>query len=468
MNDSHSHESTPQLPGEQTKNLGASEYAALVNLPAQDKLDASESAMERVLLEDAARLVATVANNEAKALTFAAMALKDGRGQLSSWEIYQLFVGMQGEQDPAWADIGHGVPGQYTRDTFVPVGAVAKNTIETNRGFSDRYEVTKYGDRMGLAVVGMMLDLSLEHPETSLYELFGATSSKSKEERRSPQTRLEILDVLIDLSSDETLSIAQLSRKIGYPAANLVEPVRELERVGLVDAQKFVPGESDKEVLVSHPDKFKHLPFRPDQGPLPSIVHQQLTRLLSETPDASVNIEDLIRAVEKALPPAEKRDIRERVHSAVEYWQRSGAVESRSIFSHEQRSFLRINPDKRELANDLLIPIRGIMEGDQRYLDWGRQRAKEILGDASTVNKLLERARETSPYKARESQEEFQARVMAILSSGETTADQIFEKIEAEGKPTSIASVRRILRSLAQDGRVAYREVGGKKHYRPS
>ena len=61
------------------------------------------------------------------------------------------------------------------------------------------YVKTKLGETLGTAFAGKILNLSYQHPETSLYEIFGSTVSTAKPgeegdgfKKRSPLTHLFI------------------------------------------------------------------------------------------------------------------------------------------------------------------------------------------------------------------------------------------------------------------------------------
>ena len=337
--------------------------AAFPDVSELEKMQASEFAVEHALLEDAATMVATVANSEAKALTFAAMALERPGETLSKRQIYDLFLGIQGDQDPAWADASHKLPGNYARDSFEPVGSVVKSEEQTARGVAEFYTTTKYGERVGLALTGLMLDLSLRHPDISLYELFGRTATTSEADRRAPFHRLEILTYL---------------NRAGSAKASNIDIVRST-------------GMSDSAV--------------------------------------SANIMKL---------------------------QKNGILESSTVYTADTQTEISISDAYKDVIAELVSRVQDIMQGDEQQLDWGEEQALEILSDPAKVNALLAKARETSPFKQNEPVEMFENRVTSILGGKKLNATEIHTKVADQGKPTTVASVQRILRGLEQKGTVAF------------
>lgn len=430
------------------------------------KTEASEVAVEHVLLEDAARMVATVANNEAKALTFVAMALRGSGSKLSHGQIYSLFIGMQGTKERAWPEIGHPVPGQYAATTFEPIGTVAKSSEATSRGFSDRFEVTAYGQRVGLAVTGLMLDLALEYPDVSLYEIFGKTGSKSPEQRRSPFTRLQLLQELLNHSSSP-LSINNIAHEMLVIPSLVSSQVTALEKIGILEVARFQRGASDKLVTVTDRAGFDKVLLHPNKSLVPTLIHDYLKNQADSGNHSDVGIEDIIDNACIASPETPREMIRSAISETMANWEKEGFITTTSDFSQEQRSFVKIAPDKFQMIEDLMIRIRGIMEGDQSYLDWGAKRAAEILSDPEKVNLLLAKAKEASPFKHREPLSSYKARVIGLLlQAGEATAEALTDQIVESGKPTNYASVLRVLNILAAGNEVTYEVKSGKKFFK--
>jgi hypothetical protein len=101
------------------------DYAALLraaqaDLTPEENREAAETGVEMVMLEDAATLLSTLANNEAKAINFIAMSQSDHQ-TLTHQEIYEAFIGIQGDNG-VWSDIGSGVPGAYAKKHTNPLG----------------------------------------------------------------------------------------------------------------------------------------------------------------------------------------------------------------------------------------------------------------------------------------------------------------------------------------------------------
>lgn len=134
---------------------------------------------ERLSDEELGNLLAAFGNNEAKAVTLIAMR----KGVIySEYDLYSAVIEKQGE-GVGWRQ-SRGVPFTYCRSSFENIGLVAKSVsdpvLETWG-----YLKTDYGEELGDALAGLLLDFSLRHPEVSLYDIFGSTTSRGEKKKWS-------------------------------------------------------------------------------------------------------------------------------------------------------------------------------------------------------------------------------------------------------------------------------------------
>ena len=426
--------------------------------------EASDEAIDNVLLEDTARMLATVANNEAKALTFAAMADRGGGREMSGRDIYRAFIGIQGEE-PAWPMHDQVLVG-YAKHTFEPIGAVVKSEAETKRGPKDRYTVSAYGEKVGLATVGLMLDLSLKHPDSDLYHIFGKTATKSEKQQRAPLTRLQILSTLIE-DPAQYKSAVEIARDRNLSAKIVAIQAHELSEAGLVEEISFEEGKSDILVMAADPQEFSQLQLREEAGELTRAILASMQQHLADGSEA-IEYESIVADVAARLPQAESDKIRTKLSDQLSYWKTTGIVITQSNFSNDRRSNIRIAQDKVDLVVDLWTNVQGLMEGDEALLEWGQQRAVEIVNDPESVNLLLTKAKAASPFKNRSTPAEFTAKITGVLTDEFVSSHEIVERLEQIGKPVGPDSVRVIIKEMVKSGAVEAQQRGHTNFYRLS
>lgn len=211
--------------------------------------------MERVEFseERLGSLYAALGNNEAKAITFLTMrpgVIYDGQ------EIVTAVRRAQGNTQKGWK-MGEEGPFHYLQKSFAPVGLVAMEVTD-RKDNKYGYIRTPWGNAIGTAFAGKMLQLSYQHSDISLYDLFGSTVSTSKPlddgeelKKRSPLSRIHLFREIIS-SGDKCVSISDLAGKMGETDATLVRRhVKDLVRAGILTfdentGQILVKEESNK------------------------------------------------------------------------------------------------------------------------------------------------------------------------------------------------------------------------------
>jgi|GEM_PF-1789095 len=85
------------------------------------------------------------------------------------------------------------------------------------------------------------------------------------------------------------------------------------------------------------------------------------------------------------------------------------------------------------------------MQGDKDLLELGKERALEIISDPETVNMLLAKAKQASPFKNSEPQDVYANRIVGLIKPGEKiTIQDIVARVRSQGKSSSDTSVAKI------------------------
>jgi len=197
-------------------------------IPDVEKMEFSE--------ERLGSLYAALGNNEAKAITFLVMkpgVIYDDNDILT--EVRKV----QGNSQEGWR-MGNEGPYHYLQKSFAPVGLVAQEVTDRQDN-KYGYIRTSFGDAIGNTLAGKMLQLSHNHPDFALYDIFGSTVSTSKPtdvseelKKRSPLSRIYLFRALLS-SGDREIALKDLAGKIGENDVTLVHRhLKELDRSGLV------------------------------------------------------------------------------------------------------------------------------------------------------------------------------------------------------------------------------------------
>lgn len=201
-------------------------------------------------------LYAALGNNEAKAITFLVMqpnVVYDDSG------IVTAVRRAQSNTQKGWR-MGNEGPYHYLQKSFAPVGLVALELTDKGEN-SYGFMRTHWGNAIGDAFAGKMLQLSYNNPDTSLYDIFGSTVSTSKPtdeaeelKKRSPLNRIHLIRELLS-SGDRRLGVRDIAGKMGEEDQSLVyRHIKDLARSGIVevDQNNFVSiGQNKYELLAS-------------------------------------------------------------------------------------------------------------------------------------------------------------------------------------------------------------------------
>ena len=463
MNNTPSPESSSVEP--QPKNTDYSQLLKEARAgSAPEEVQASaEGGMDMVLLRDAAELMRSIANNEAKALTLAELALSEKK-ELTMPELYRSFLAIQGE-DGAWLDVGGAIPAGYTQSNFVPQGLADEHIDPSKVRLSKSYSITNYGANRGLSVAGLMMDLSLNYPETGLYDIFGLTKA-DETGNTSSYARLVLLSHLAEKGSSYE-NMAELSRQTGLPEPTIRGHVDELTKAHIIETKRRNDVPPDKVIDTVDQHALDTITLRPGAGNVPSTVAAEIRARLTEG-SPQISVDEIVDATVAKLQEGYNgaTPLQDLAHAYLYKLIDLEVIRIQSEFTREKWAFVRLDASNSELVTDLLVNVQGIMEGDPDYLEWGIQRAQEILTSPDDVNTLLKKTQKSSPARHRLSASEYMHQLSDQLGGGELTAKDIATNLERDGKPATPATVTRILRKMVEAGSVTFEKRSGRNYYR--
>ena len=398
---------------------------------------------ERLSDDELGNLLAAIGNHENKALLSVAMRpdVAYSRSDLQS-----LFNNIQGAE-PIWR-VSDSIPFSYCLHSLAPIGLVAKEIIDTERG-TIGFMKTGYGGTTGDALAGHLLDYSLKHPSVSLQELFGRTSTSSAEGVRSPVGRIAIFGEL--LTQELPVRVSDLQGKDDYSIISA--HVHSLARDGLLELENR--SFSDPIMIFGLGNaSLVELPLRPNKSVLPSDIRNVLaSRLLPGDPELTVTTHQIIAELVKANSEytayeASGKLIRQ-VNQTMRFFIKQGAVKQVGQFTQTSRSIINLNTEQTTAMEDCLSLIYSFQDADPEFLKLGRLRAATILSDPVAVRILVAKARQASPFANRKSEDERGDLISSILTTTpDATVKQIEEGLIERESPISTHSIRRVLHEL--------------------
>lgn len=409
--------------------------------------------------EELGNLLAAFGNNEAKAVTLIAMR----KGVIySEYDLYSAVIEKQGE-GVGWRQ-SRGVPFAYCRSSFENIGLVAKSVsdpvLETWG-----YLKTDYGEELGDALAGLLLDFSLRHPEVSLYDIFGSTASRGEKKEvesslglisfknRAPFTRLKIIWELA--TANRSIREIDLSNNIREAKiTNIHQHLLGLKSVGLIHFEDIDGREAYSQ--------FQLALNSPIESPRPMPKYPGMTKflyeLLKSDPNKIWTLEELNIAY-KAKNKAENPDFvnginNTHISSVLSFLEKAGYVYQPGSFTGEKRSILWVDEGQRLMFIDLLTLIDQFQNQDANTL----QKWRMLAGNFSSwqINALMAKAKEHSSMANAVSTAETAGRILDTLKEHpKSTSREIRELIlNYRERKMSKASINGILRKLKSTGKI--------------
>lgn len=419
--------------------------------------------------EELGNLLAAIGNHEAKGATL--LAMKPGviytRPQLG-----RRFLEVQGET-PRWK-ISQGIPFKYCLQSLSPIGVVAQEYIDPNEGLWG-YAVTKYGMDIGVPLVGLLLDFSLKHPEMSLIQLLGLTTSSSSTslihtsqrediefKKRSPLTRLKILRVLI--STPRRLREADLERELNERKYALEHNLHALRDGGFITHEATEPNKLFSQYSLSssrspeYPPPYKKMPLRT----------KEVYGIVLANPGVLLSVEfiaDRLRENNPTKKYGSRAHLTRSINDILTHFTREGYL-IRHGFDRLTRSEIYLTPEQKTIVMEFLSIIDAFQSQKPDVLQEGREKARRLLSNPSLIAALMEKARRKSPQKNATSQREGINSVASFIRNNPgITSKDLQDKFKESGKEIGRGRINELTVLLEKDGIIQVERRGRVKYY---
>mgnify|MGYP000691609277 CR=1 FL=1 len=437
------------------KNMSDNVAAAepqLLHRPTVEVQDFNPGTGEALPNYEVGDLISAIGNHENKALVCAAMA----PDVVYSWRgLKDLFESIQGE-DPAWTTKSN-LAFAYCQNSLAPIGLVAKEIIDADKG-AVGFIKTEWGDSIGNAASGHLLEFSLRHPDFSLQEIFGKTATNSKNNTRAPMVRMEIIGEL--LTREQPIRVSDVVESFSDAMAST--HIDAMAKVGLITVSKKERSDRMIECSLGTVD-LRDLELPTEQSMLPTDVRDTLVELFADGTTESVTISEILTELKQRKPAyiiADQDKLETNVRVSIKQFTKKGALTPAGDFTFEARSMITLDEEQQALLEECMELILQLEHPSEDFLKEGQQKAARIMRDPETVKKLIRKAREKSPQANRGDQAQRVASLLDLLGQNDGLTVKQIETMR--GSALSTASLRLDLRGLEKEG-LARKELRGKK-----
>ncbi len=405
---------------------------------------------ERAHDQELGNLLAAFGNHEAKALT---LSLMDPGVIYTQNKIHKVILKAQGDA-PGWKTINDRTVFNYLTLSLAPIGLVAKEVIDPHTG-QWGYAITEYGQEIGVALAGYMLDFSLRHPEVSLEKFLGQTQKggpRTKAEpldspQRSALTRLQILRELT--TRKLPLRLVDLHKSLGLSKELLSKHLKDLARYGFISFES--KGQDETYVFYDNNNGAPQTEPSPFSEGQDKIYPKLTAAVLEACQDESLfGREDIARKILANNPTMKWKleGLVGQVGKILNHLATEGYI-IRQKFSQEYQSEVTITLQQRELFEEFLSIIDKFETQDPQILAIGKEYAQNIIGDPEKVALLMQKARESSSTANAKSPEEVKGLIKRVIGEnpGSSTADiqRLMQKQNVRLGRSRIAKLTRLL-----------------------
>lgn len=374
-------------------------------------------------------MLAGFGNSESKATTFLVLALK--KIPLTRMDLYNELMDVQGEG--GWK-MNHNNPFIYCTNSLAPVGLVAKKVVYEEKKIYG-YEVTPYGEKIGVPFAGLLLDWSLRYPDFSLYQIFGSTQSggktretKSQSEdtamlthkNRSPATVLQILQSILKL--EQPVRLIDVTTDIGKKEGTEKlhhHYLSNLSRKGIISyktSQTTIEGKRPI-VFYSLPDNKFNEQQPPNYKKARTLTHNvyEIYKEHVGTPLSAQDVMKLLIEKNKNYSKLKQRSLRSLISKILRFLSKNGYLINTTDYSSSFKTDISLNEKQREALTDLVNIIFTFQKQDPAIIAFGQKKAREILHDPKSVSQLMIKAKESSSHTQSRPMEETTLHIIKIL-----------------------------------------------------
>ncbi|MDO8621119.1 MAG: hypothetical protein Q7R31_02465 [Candidatus Levybacteria bacterium] len=389
-------------------------------------------------------LLAAFGNSEAKAFTIIVM----GQGKpYDKGSLHRDLIKLQGEK-PVW-ELDKNTPFQYCMISFLPEKLIKANILDSN-GLALEYVIIDYGKKTGVSFAGGLSKWSIDHPNFSLYGVFGSTNSSFKEQeeqdkKRSPEMRLKVLRQLA-ASHSRKLRQADLVKALNESRPLIGSHLKNLARKGVIQYENVGRGRE-----VTH---YKLKGRRPNEMPKPyrgeKIATERVYEVLQENMGSYVSIKQLQNLLIKKYPEYKNRKSLYKLISGVAHdFERQKYAKCKK-FEFGFQSQINMSKEQQEAIASLVNLIDNFQKGDWETIREGHLFAQKLLSDPKLVSLLMQKAREASPFARKTEKEEMYRRILEIIQENPNVTANRAQKILKKNydKDLEIEAVQKLLREV--------------------
>lgn len=426
-------------------------------------------------------LLAAFGNHEAKALVLLLMG-KEGEVH-GRTDLYKLFAGAQ-QGHVGWQDIGETIPIGYCKHSLAPIGLVAQEEIIgdfSELGYDSRrigYAKTEEGARLGDALAGHLLAFSERHPEFSLQDFFGSTSSPSNAEtiavqepdgsatfhrRRAPYISYKLFWEL--LTRNTKISNQEAQDSLGYSLN--ADRLLELKTQGVIEYESNGVPSATKVYFQINKD-------RPDEPPPIYREFRGLTTRIAELAlqgraeefDSKAILERYMDTYPTDRDPA---SIRSDISTVLSHLVRTGYLTRGEGIRGEVRTQIFLQPEQREVLEDLVGVLDRFQSGDPEFMKEGRRLASEITSDpertAALAAKIKAKSNTANAIERAASMEKIK---QIVAQNPDISATEVQVILTEQGGKLGRGAVRNLVRVLRTKEEIVVTEDGTPPLYGPA
>lgn len=391
-----------------------------------------------------------VCNHELKLLT-GAVILTNPETAFSATSLLHTINNSQGDGDPAWK-FKSTMLQQYCVNSFMPIDLVTKTEIEGQRGkpvIGYQAEPTDLEAKLGC--FGSLFEWSLDHPNTSVQNVFGLT--KSRTQVHSPEMRHRIYKVLI--TAGEGISMPDISRLFEGPRygdeEGMNNQLRRMQELGLLNIKSILgknPG-----VAINHTRLSDSQRLEDERPHIRAVVSacQQIRQGQTTT------VNDIVVEALKIDASIDGVVLRHKIMDGINRPGKGYSWLERIDDRGPQVTCVSFTPEAKGPITDLYERLETVKAGD-----YGTSKAVEkILDDPNAFRALIAKAKRFSPRAhPKTSGKLLEAELTSIVTStGGMTAKEVREALIAEhNRDISMSTVVTALRKMVNKGKVAREE----------
>jgi Fe2+ or Zn2+ uptake regulation protein len=339
--------------------------------------------------EDIHEVLASVGNNENKAVLFAAM---DADVAYTQTSLHRRHLEIQGD-DIQWR-MAISAPIGYAH-TFAKLGLVAKETVGANN--YPAYQRTEKGNGY-VPLVGYLLNFSLAD-NAPLLAYSGPTNTSSGAGIRPNQRRVEVMRLLLDHQGKQ-LRVSDVAESLNIDTDHAATITDTMGVYGLLEKNRTGRGKPSLSYLGT--PELANVVLRQDIGSqmLFDVVNV-MQEMYKNDPDASFTNESIARKL-MGVPPYTDvpvsqliRQIAQKTHQLAK--NRGVLVTKRGVVdAHTARETIFASEDQLSRLDAYLSIVDGAIANTASYVQAGKQLAEKIVASPDLVGKLIIKAKQES------------------------------------------------------------------------